>query len=150
MDNSRKLLPSLVGVSIDFSFRTKMVGASTIDQNIKAAQKRIEKDVETAHEVGGKLGLILLAEMTSYYASEIYYMAVRGSIHMRRLRPLVLEYMQKSVSERAEELKRELSRGYDTDRDVKITALRYFIQHYPGRLKEFKRLISREEFIIVA
>lgn len=149
----KSLAPSLVGSSIDFSFRKKVSDATHIDENIASEKRRIRKNVEAAFEAGGNLCVTLLAEMTSFYSKEIYYMAVRGSIEMRRYRPLVLEYLEKSVEERMEHLIELLSekpkwRGED-NRDVKVEATRYFLSTYAGRIKFFKPYLTKEEYMIV-
>lgn len=80
-------------------------------------------------------------------------MAVRSSIEMRRYRPLVLEYLKLSTEERAEKLKEFLRDGIparDKNRDAKVEAVRYFTTTYGGRLKEFRKLLTREEFLIIA
>ena len=80
-------------------------------------------------------------------------MAVRGSIEMRRYRPLVLEYLDKSVEERMKNLIRLLEekpkRRGDDSRDVKIEATRYFLTTYTGRVKFFKPYLTKSEFLIV-
>lgn len=149
----RSLAPSLVGGSIDFSFKKKFADVTPIEENIATEKKRIAKNVEMAFEAGGNLCVTLLAEMVSFYSKEIYYMAVRGSIEMRRYRPLVLEYLSKSVDERAEHLMEVLEekpkRRGENFRDAKIEALRYFLSTYKGRITDFKRYLTREEFMIV-
>lgn len=147
----KNLYPSLVGSSIEFSFKKKIANATPIEQNIQSARKRIERDVEDALAVGGELCVMLLAELTNYYRKEIYYMAVRSAIEMRRYRPAVLDYLQLEVQERAERLQSVLSeklRG-DKNRDLKILIARYFLGTYPSRVKDFKRLLTREEYMIV-
>lgn len=147
----RNLYPSLVGSSIEFSFKNKVSSAVSIEQNVKSARKRIERDVEEALNVGGELCVMLLAELTNYYRKEIYYMAVRSAIEMRRYRPAVLDYLQLEVQERAERLHSVLSeklRG-DKNRDLKISIAKYFLGTYPSRLSAFKKLFTREEYMIV-
>lgn len=153
MDHSSKsLFQSLVGSSIEFSFKKKMPNVTSIEKNISAAKKNISRDVAIALKTGGTLCVMLLAELTNYYRREVYYMAVRSYIEMRRYRPAVLEYMCLGVEERAEKLKEALSEGLrvDKNRDIKIAALRYFVSVYPSRLVDFKKLLTREEFIVVA
>lgn len=150
-DRTKDLFPSLVGSSIEFNFLKKVANATPITDNITAAKRRIMRDVKDALAVGGELCVMLLAELTNFYRNEIYYMAVRSSIEMRRFRPAVLDYMGLDVQERADRLKEVLSeklRG-DKNRDVKITALRYFLSTYPSRAKEFKSLLTREEYLLV-
>ena len=149
----KSLASSLVGSSIEFSFKKKVSDATPIDENIASEKKRIRKNVEAAFEAGGNLCVTLLAEMTSFYSKEIYYMAVRGSIEMRRYRPLVLEYLNKSVEERMENLIRLLEekpkRHGDESRGVKIEAVRYFLATYTGRVKFFRPYLTKSEFLIV-
>lgn len=153
MDNKRtqNLFPSLVGSSIEFSFKKKLSTVTSIEQNIQSARKRIARDVEDALAVGGELCVMLLAELTNYYRKEVYYMAVRSAIEMRRYRPAVLDYLQLDIEERAERLKSSLAeklRG-DKNRDLKITIAKYFLGTYPNRISEFKKLFTREEYMIV-
>lgn len=146
------LFHSLVGSSIEFSFKKKIANATPIEQNIQSARKRIERDVESALSIGGELCVMLLAELTNYYRKEIYYMAVRSAIEMRRYRPAVLDYLQLDVQERAERLQSILSeklRG-DKNRDLKVSIAKYFLGTYPSRFPDFKKLFTREEYIIVA
>lgn len=146
-ERTQSLFSSLVGSSIEFRFKEKMSGVLSIE----SVKKKIAQDVEMALAVGGKLCVMLLSELTYFYMHEMYYMAVRSSIEMRRYRPTVLEYMELPVQERANRLKNVLSEGLKTDknRDIKIVALKYFLSTYPGRIKEFKGLLTREEYMMV-
>lgn len=150
-ERTQSLFSSLVGSSIEFRFKEKMSGVLSIDPHIQSVKKKIAQDVEMALAVGGKLCVMLLSELTYFYMHEMYYMAVRSSIEMRRYRPTVLEYMELPVQERANRLKNVLSEGLKTDknRDIKIVALKYFLSTYPGRIKEFKGLLTREEYMMV-
>lgn len=150
-ESTQSLLPSLVGSSIEFSFKKKVSNATTIEQNIASARRKITRDIESALSVGGELCVMLLAELTNYYRKELYYMAVRSSIEMRRYRPSVLEYLQLDVQERADRLKSVLSeklRG-DKNRELKVTIAKYFFGVYPSRLSEFKKLFTREEYLLI-
>lgn len=148
----RKLFPSLVGASIDYSFKKKFEGALSIEQNIRSERERIERDVEKALSVGGELCVMLLAELTASYVHQPYYMAVRSAIQMRRYRPTVLEYMKLDAEQRAKRLMEVLGKPLkgDKHRELKVTALRYFLITYPHRTKSFKKLLTREEYLIVA
>lgn len=148
----QNLYPSLVGSSTEFSFKKKIASVVPIEQNIQSAKKRIKRDIESALEVGGELCVMLLAELTNYYRNEIYYMAVRSDIEMRRYRPTVLEYMKLDVQERAERLQSVLSEKLrrDKNRDLKVSIAKYFLGTYPNRLPDFKKLFTREEYMIVA
>ena len=152
-ERSKNLSYSLVGSSIEFRFSTKRGGETTLDGNISSAKFRIRKNVELALSTGGELCVLLLGELTAFYLREIYYMAVRSTIEMRRYRPLVLEHLKLSIEERAKKLKAHLGSvrpEKDKNRDLKIEALRYFLSVYPSRLKEFREVLTREEYIIVA
>lgn len=150
-NGTQSLFTSLVGSSIEFSFRKKISNATPIDKNIQSARKRIERDVEEALSVGGELCVMLLAELTAYYRKELYYMAIRSAIEMRRYRPAVLDYLHLEVEERAERLKAVLSEKLYSDkhRELKVKIAKYFLGTYPSRLSDFKKLFTREEFIFV-
>lgn len=147
----RSLYPSLVGSSIEFSFKKKLTNAISIEQNIQSTKKRIKRSIEMAFAVGGELCVMLLSELMYFYRSEPYYMAVRSSIEMRRYRPAVLEYLKLEVQERADRLTTVLSESprKDKNRDLKVEALRYFLSTYPSRTREFKKLLTREEYMLV-
>ena len=106
-ESTQSLFPSLVGTSIEFSFKKKLANVTTIEQNIASARRKIARDIESALSVGGELCVMLLAELTNFYSRESYYMAVRGSIEMRRYRPSVLDYLQLDVQERADRLEKK-------------------------------------------
>ena len=148
---TQSLYNSLVGGSIEFSFKKKLDGALGIDKNIQVARERIKKNVALALEAGGKTAVMLLAELTAFYAKEPYYMAVRGEIEMRRYRPMVLEYMELDVQERAERLHESLEVPIHKDkfREAKVEALRYFLTTYVGRIKDFRSLLTKEEYLII-
>lgn len=153
MDKSnQRLFTSLVGASVEFSFKKKVANVTTIDGNIKVARERIERDVKRALMTGGELCVMLLAELSNYYSKEIYYMAVRSAIEMRRYRPAVLDYLRLGKQEREERLKSVLSRKStgDSDRDLKILIAKYFFKAYPSRLPKFKALFTRAEYLQVA
>lgn len=151
-EGTQSLYLSLVGSSTEFSFKKKIPNVTTLEWSIQSAKERIARDIEVALEIGGELCVMLLAELTNYYRRESYYMAVRSSIRMRRYRPAVLEYLNLEVSERAERLHSVLSEKLRSDRyrDLKILIARYFLGTYPSRLPEFKPLLTREEYLIVA
>lgn len=146
------LLRSLCGSHTEFSFKNKVANVTTIEKNIEESRKRISKDSDLALSVGGKLAVMLLAELTAFYREEPYYMAVRGAIRMRRYRLRVLDYLRLSVDERATRLMGVLSEKIsgDKNRDLKISALRYFLSIYTSRIKDFKHLLTREEYLIVS
>lgn len=149
---TKSLLTSLVGSSIEFSFKNKVSNVLSIDDNIKEAKKQICCDVAEALETGGELCVMLLAELTNYYRNQLYYMAVRGVIEMRRYRPRVLEYLQLSVEERSEKLQSILSEKLrlDRNRELKVTIAKYFLNTYPSRLSSFRKLLTKSEYLIVA
>lgn len=147
MDSKRikDLHRSLVGSSIEFRF-PKNIDASTL--NVDVIKASITKDVNAALEIGGTLAVMLLAELTNRYMKEYFYMQVRSAIEMRRFRPEVLEYLKLSVDEREERLHKILKSK--SHRDVKISALKYFLTTYPSRTKHFRDVLTREEFLIVS
>lgn len=149
---TQSLLTSLVGSSIEFSFKNKVANALSIDDNIEEARRQICCDVDEALETGGELCVMLLAELTNYYRNQLYYMAVRGSIEMRRYRPRVLEYLKLSVEERAAKLRGVLSEKLrlDRNRELKVTIAKYFLNTYPSRLSSFRSLFTKSEYLIVA
>lgn len=144
----RGLYPSLVGSSTEYRFKNAD-NVVNVEQSIKTERRRIERDVQDSFSVGGELCVMLLAELTYFYMHEPYYMAVRGAITLRRYRLSVLGYMELSVQERSDRIKSILSERLrrDMNRDVKIKILRYFLSTYPSRMKEFKKLLTREEFV---
>lgn len=148
---SMELMRSLVGSSIEFSFKKKLAGAVSIEDNIRSARRNIVRDTQEALSVGGELCVMTLAELTYHCMQEMWYMAVRGAIEMRRYRPAVLEYMKLPIYERAERLHNALSenRAHDRHRDLKVTALKYFLATYPSRAVDFKRVLTREEYMLV-
>lgn len=147
---TQNLFRSLVGSSIEFRFSKDTV--VSVSQNIQVEREKISRDVEAALSVGGNLCIMLLAELTNYYRKESYYMAVRGAIEMRRYRLAVLEYLQLSVTERAERLFSVLSeRSFsDKHRDLKVLVAKYFLGTYPSRFSSFKDVLTREERLFVA
>ena len=54
-ERTQNLAYSLVGSSIDFSFKKKLEGATPIDENIRVEKSRISKNVELAQSAGGRL-----------------------------------------------------------------------------------------------
>lgn len=148
---TQDLYHSLVGSSIEFSFKKKLDSALSIEQNIQREKERISKNVDEALSVGGELCVMLLAELTNFYRKEIYYMAVRSSIRMNRYRPLVLDYLRLDVEERIKRLREVLSEKLkgDKHRALKVSITRYFLRTYPNRTTEFKKLLTREEFMSV-
>lgn len=95
---------------------------------------------------------MLLAEITNYYRNMPHYMALRSAIEMRRYRPKVLEYLSLPVQERSDRLHSVLSERITGDkyRELKVTITRYFLKTYPNRLADFKGVLTREEFMLVA
>lgn len=148
---TKELYQSLVGASTEFSFKKKLSNPLSLEKNIEAAQRKISRDVKTALSVGGKLCIMMLAEITNHYRNEPYYMAVRSYIEMRRYRPTVLEYLSKEVEERADEIRSILSESIkgDKNRELKVGILEHFIAVYPSRLSMFKSLITRSEYLQV-
>lgn len=148
---TQDLYRSLVGGSIDFSFRKKMDGGLGIEKNIQIAKEQIRKGVELAFSAGGSICVMLLAELTSFYSKQAYYYAVRPCIEMRRYRPMVLEYLSLSVDERNSRLSDALVKSdlRDKHREAKVEALRYFLSTYSGRASYYRPLLTREEYLII-
>lgn len=143
----------LVGSSIDFSFKRKSDDVQSIENNIRSAKVRISKSLSLIHNQGVSpmIKIYGMAALLEYYTEQPYYMAVRSSIELRRLRVRVIEYLRDySVDERVQHLRLELSKKKNSERDILIEGLRYFLMTYPSRLKDFRSLLTREEFMIVA
>ena len=137
------LLKSLVGATMEFRFSDKENSVMYL-KTITTERKIIEKDVSTAHRIGGGACLRILAEMLDFYRREAYYMAVRSSIVLKRQRPSVLEYLDTlSVDERCDRLLKDLKKT--GDREYTLLAVKYFLRSFPSRLKNFKEYLSKEE-----
>lgn len=145
--SSFEAFPSLVGSHIEFSFSKKVPNVTSLEKNIKLAKERINKNCSLALYAKGLVGVILLAEMYYFYKQEIYFSAVRSSFSFHRLRPKVMDYLSLSVDERAEKLYSLLESSKREDRDTIINALGYFCGTYPSRLKDFKKVLTREEYL---
>ena len=145
------LYRSLVGSSIDYSFKRNVDNILTTEKNIRAAKKEISRDIANAFSVGGEYCIMLLAELTNYYRNKIFYMAVRSSIVMRRYRPAVLDYLGTDVSDRVDKLVTALEDKKSSKvRDIILSATKYLVRTYPSRLKSFKDVLTREEYINIA
>lgn len=150
INNLLPLYDSLVGVTVDFSFKKKFSDITPIEKSIDTAKRFIEKETGDALMAGGELCIVLLTELTSFYMREPYYMAVRGSIEMRRFRPIVLERMQETIDERENRILNLMDKkGMTKHRELILTALRYFIKSYPRRITTFKGRLSRNELLTV-
>lgn len=147
-----ELYYSLVGSSIDFSFKKKLDNALSIENNIRMARARITKSLTKAIECRSTpFKVTCMAELLDYYRRQTYYMAVRGAIELRRLRPDVLSYLNENTpDERAETLYGWLeSSKKHPDREVIVEALRYYLMSYPSRARQFREVLTREEYLIV-
>lgn len=145
--SSFEILPSLVGSHIEFSFSKKVANVTSLERNIRLAKERISRNCEKALYAKGLGGIILLAEMYYFYRQEMYFSAVRGSFVFHRLRPRVMEYLALSVDERAEKIYSLLETLRGESREILTTALGYFCGTYPSRLKDFRRVLTREEYL---
>lgn len=145
------LLRSLVGSSIEFRFGKAVEGGTSLEGNIKAAKRRIDKNVEEALSVGGAACVSLLGELTSYYSKQVYYMAVRGNIVMHRYRPMVLGWMESPSEHRFSSLLTMLKQNKkDTPlRAVIVEAVRYFVSTYERYTLAFKPVLTKEEFLLI-
>ena len=94
---------------------------------------------------------MLLAELTNFYSKEKYYMAVRSCIRMHRYRPAVLDYLKLDADDRQARLISQLSKPLkrDSSRNARIIAVNYFCRVYPHRLPNFKRYLTREEYLSI-
>lgn len=144
----QNLFPSLVGSSIEFSFKRNADNVATIEKNICLAKSRITKDVSSAFSAGDSLCIALLGELTDFYRQKSYYMAVRSSITMRRFRPKVLQWLELTPTERCEKIADLLSTK--SDRELKLTITRYFFGSYPTLGMKLKSYLSKDEFMEVA
>ena len=139
------LFSSLVGSSVEYRFKND-TEAMKIDDVLPAERTKIMRYTDMALKEGGTLCVMLLSEITKFYMSAPYYMAVRGCIRMHRFRPRVLEYMPLEPSVRADRLKKALSSG---SRDVAVAAIMYFLRTYPSRAKSFVPLLTKEERLMI-
>lgn len=146
-----ELYRSLVGSSIDFSFKKKADDVQSIEKNIHSAKVRITKSLSLIREAHSSAQVMAMAALLDYYVHQSYYMAVRSCIELRRLRPDVIKYLEEStVEERAQHLRIALENTRSKARDVFVEALRYYIMLHPSKLKDFKKYLTKEEFLIVA
>ena len=146
-----ELYRSLVGSSIDFSFKKKSDDVQSIEKNIHSAKVRITKSLSLIREAHSSAQVMAMAALLDYYVHQSYYMAVRSCIELRRLRPDVIKYLNESTAEeRAQHLRIEFEHTRSKTRDVLVEALRYYIMLHPSKLKDFKRYLTKEEFLIVA
>lgn len=147
--SSRELFPALVGSHIEFSFSKKVPNVTSLERNIAVAKERIIRDCEIALYAKGVLGIMLLAEMYYHYKQELYFSAVRSTFTFHRLRPKVMGYLSLTVDERADKLYSLLEKTRGNSRDIIVSALGYFCATYPNRVHYFKRVITKEEYLIV-
>lgn len=116
------------GVTLDFSRERKIA----------------EKDLKTAFAVGGRICIIIIAELLYRYKNEPYYASLRSALNIGKYEDLVDEYMNFGVQEREDNLKLSLK---SRNREEALIALKYFISTYPRRKKNFKELLTREEYL---
>lgn len=147
-DSTRGLLTSLVGYHIEFKF-SSTAGITSLDNSVQLMRTRIQDTCEKIQYLKGSLGLALLAEMYHFYKSEAYFSAVRGAFSFHRLLPKVMEYLSLTVEERLNKLI-SLLKGDKERRYYVVAAICYFCKTYPNRLKQFRPLLTKEEFLNIA
>ena len=147
-DSTRGLLTSLVGYHIEFKF-SSTAGITSLDNSVQLMRTRIQDTCEKIQYLKGSLGLALLAEMYHFYKSEAYFSAVRGAFSFHRLLPKVVEYLSLTVEERLNKLL-SLLKGCKEHRYYVVAAIGYFCKTYPNRLKQFRPLLTKEEFLNIA
>ena len=144
---SKELAKCLVGTHI--AFRSKGSEDAYSGVNLDTEIKFLERESQSALSVGGTGCIMFLAELTSFYRQKSYYMAVRSGLIMHRYRPAVIDYMRLSPDERQDRLLKALEeKSYD--RDFTVRMLRYFVQCYPSRRKNFKDLLTHSEYLQIA
>lgn len=147
-DSTRGLLTSLVGYHIEFKF-SSTAGITSLDNSIQLVRTRIQDTCERIQYLKGSLGLALLSEMYYFYKTETYFSAVRGAFSFHRLLPKVMEYLSLTVEERLNKLV-SLLKGCKEHRYYVVVAIGYFVKTYPNRLKQFRPLLTKEEFLNIA
>lgn len=153
-DRIKELAPSLAGTSLEYKLRgsSEDVRDYLHDEQILRTRELIDKEVSLARSCKSSLNLIFLGEMYFYYRSTRYYSAVRDNIKINRLRIKVHTYLSTtSVEDRGSILVGYLKK-YKTgkERDVVLSAVKYFVGIYRSRLGEFRDLLTREELLLIA
>ena len=145
---SKETARYLVGTHLAFRVKGSEDALSGI--NVDTEIRFLERESQVALSCGGSLCIMLLAELLAFYRTKPYYMAVRGGLRMGRYRPAVIDYVQAlTPQERQERLVKALE-DKESDRDVVLKALRWFVHCYPSRRKNFKELLSRSEYLQIA
>lgn len=129
----------LVGGNTQFTFKG-------VPLDFSREKELAEGNLKKAFALGGKICIVIISELLYRYKNEPYYSSLRSTLNINNgYKDLVDEYMGFSPQEREDNLKSLLTKS--RNRDEVLIALRYFISTYPGRRKNFKELLTREEYL---
>jgi len=145
------LLPSLVGSHIEYRQKGEVLVT-----DVTSTRNSIAKDIELAGEVKSLSSIMLLGEMVAYHKKQSYYVAVRSSIVLGRVRTVVVDYLEGEISDRLKRILKELKPTYGratnpVERKVKVKALQYIIKGNPKLFTdEVKAVLTKDEQIACA
>ena len=137
------LYPSLVGSHIEFKASGKVV-----TDTVEATREKIEEDLLEAKSARGAVSIYLMAEIVAFYQTQNYYGAIRSSIRVGRYSRDIQSWLENPSEDRVAKYKYMLGlKG--TNREVLMKVIKYLIQGKRRYLKEFKSLLTKEEYYYV-
>lgn len=142
------LLKSLVGAHIEY--RSKIDSPDAYEQTLRTERNKIRETIELAEQSGIMAKTMLYVEMLNYYRNQPYYMMIRSSLVLGRVRPQVVKWLSRLNSdERCSKLVEALSSGVkDPDRKAYVATASFMLRIYERHLPVLRKQLTPDELLI--
>ena len=148
-----KLAHYLVGSNTFFKFKDGTSEDTAVYQSITKAEERIAKELTTLDNTtwtpGGRN--FFLAQMYHYYYVNPYFASIRRHLKLGRERKEIINLLKEMPID-TQEANIKAAYKQETSKEGKkcvLIMMKYFLGVYPSRIKNFKPLLSKDDFMYV-
>lgn len=140
------LSKSLVGAHIEY----RSGNPEVYERTLRTERNKIRETIELAEQSSTSAKIMLYVEMLNYYRNQPYYMMIRSSIVLGRVRPEIVKLLSRLDSdERCTKLVEGLSLGVkDADRKAYVATASFMLRTYERHLPKLRKLLTPEELLI--
>ena len=143
------LLKSLVGAHIEYWSRTSGEDSASWERVLRSERKKIQETIEIAEQSSTTAKIMLYVEMLNYYRNQPFYMMIRSSIVLGRVRPQVIKLLSRlNSTERCFMLSEALNKGpKDPDRKTYVATASFMLRTYERHLPALRKFLTSEELL---
>lgn len=143
----------LVGSDTFFKFKDGTSEDTAVYQSITKAEERITKELALLDRADWTTDErnFFLAQMYHYYYVNPYFASIRRHLKLGRSRKAIIDLLKEKPVDSQEKFIKAfyIMTLTDVNRKCVLIMLKYFLGVYPSRIKNFKPILSKDDFMYV-